>query len=110
MLNQQPRARHTVMFNTRWRRINYPEVVSAGASIVCGRAIVPHDHNLLGGLEVPDGAYVTLAAVLKISFNIHHGSACFRIGKQVAIPVVVGNKIDELITDFAATYERIDRD
>ena len=53
------------MFDPRWGRVDDSEVVGTGAPVVGRGPVVPDDHHLLRRLEVPDGANVTFAAVLK---------------------------------------------
>ena len=55
------------MFDSGRCRVDDPEVVGAGAAIVCGRSVVPDDDNFFRGLEVPDRADVALATVLFLS-------------------------------------------
>ena len=53
------------MFDSSRGRVDDPEVVGTGASVVGRGPVVPDDHHLLRRLEVPNGADVTFAAVLK---------------------------------------------
>ena len=62
------------MFDSSRGRVDDPEVVGTGASVVGRGPVVPDDHHLLRRLEVPNGADVTLAAVLKIFKSSYKGS------------------------------------
>ncbi len=56
----------TIMFYPGRSRVNNSEVVSSGASIICGCSVVPNDDNLFRRFKVANCANVTFAAVLKI--------------------------------------------
>ena len=55
----------TVVFDARGSGIQDPEIVGTGAAVVGRRPVVPDDHHFLRRLKIADGAYVTLATVLK---------------------------------------------